>query len=642
MRLELVAADETGVPVVAMTVPLVPVCEAEDAEAVVKDAEPELGGLEITLVAFIAEVTEISVALDEGGTVALDVGGGVAETMVLLLVGGMIVEMTELVGATVPELVGPTVTTEVWLPTVDRGTELLEPKMLEIMLPRSVVEAVGVEVGVVEGGDVERDTPVEAGPVTPEVDVGTVESADPEVDQSVKLEITEESDESIEDTIAGVEVGTMPEITDEISDWIEDTTDEMAESVVDDGTLEEVGLPETVIAEGTNDDVPVTESVPEVGLDGEETALESETAEDVTTLASDVEAGSADVVGATIEDTSELIPDKIELRRDGMNPIAVVVLEAGSVEPPVPVKEIPDVELAAAVEPPVPVNETPDETALSELEVEVAAVDPPEPVKDTPDVTPVDVAGSDSVEVLDDPNMPPGPKRIALAELDADDVVAGSLLAELAVGVTITEGTVPVDATEEVEAVDEEATADTLLVDETETAETVGWASVSGADPVDAAEDTAEETGSEKETVGRITVSGIAADDALESLATAFAVVDGASVESGFTIVVWETITVVTPSVLELEERPSRDESVLSKGLPLVVAAELPVPELDADPDEDASCVPVPVIVSKKSDNELELVDRFVEDEELEELEELELRDSWEVDFAGTVVNVEL
>jgi len=87
-------------------------------------------------------------------------------------------------------------------------------------------------------------------------------------------------------------------------------------------------------------------------------------------------------------------------------------------------------------------------------------------------------------------------------------------------------------------------------------------------------------------------------------------------------------------------ERPNRDDIALSSELEPVVPAELEL-ELDADPDEDASCCvvePVPVIDSKTLNSELELVDRFVEDEEDEELE---IRDSWEVVFAGTVVNVE-
>jgi len=91
-------------------------------------------------------------------------------------------------------------------------------------------------------------------------------------------------------------------------------------------------------------------------------------------------------------------------------------------------------------------------------------------------------------------------------------------------------------------------------------------------------------------------------------------------------------------------ERPNRDDIVLSSELEPVVLVELELElelELDADPDEDASCCvvePVPVIDSKTLNSELELVDRLVEDEEDEELE---IRDSWEVVFAGTVVNVE-
>lgn len=122
--------------------------------------------------------------------------------------------------------------------------------------------------------------------------------------------------------------------------------------------------------------------------------------------------------------------------------------------------------------------------------------------------------------------------------------------------------------------------------------------------------------------------------------------VDGVGVESGATTVVCEITTVVTPSTLEDEaelDRPNRDDTTLSNELDPVVPAD-PEPELDADPDEDASCCvvePVPVIDSKTLNNELE--DRFVEEEEDEEDDddELEIKDSCEVVFAGTVVNVE-
>lgn len=105
---------------------------------------------------------------------------------------------------------------------------------------------------------------------------------------------------------------------------------------------------------------------------------------------------------------------------------------------------------------------------------------------------------------------------------------------------------------------------------------------------------------------------------------------DGAVVESGATTVVCETTTVVTPSTLEdVDElgRLNRDEIALSSELDPVVPAD-PELELDADPDEDASCCvvePVPVIDSRTLNNELELVDRFVEDDEDEELD---IRDS--------------
>lgn len=122
---------------------------------------------------------------------------------------------------------------------------------------------------------------------------------------------------------------------------------------------------------------------------------------------------------------------------------------------------------------------------------------------------------------------------------------------------------------------------------------------------------------------------------------TAFAVVDGAGVESDPTTVVCEITTVVTPSTLEDDaelERPSKDDIAFSNELDPVVLVDAE-PELDADPDEDVSVVePVPVIDSKTVRSELELDDRFVEEEDDEELD---IKDSWEVVFAGTVVNVE-
>lgn len=434
------------------------VAEEPDAvvrETVVSETIPELDRLTTTVE--LTEALEISLEPDVAETVTLvgaEVGGAVTEAMVLLLVGGTTVEIpvSLLFGAEVTTLdktledvgmlvggpVIPSLVDEGGCAVVVTGTELLEPKMLEIMLPRSVV---GLEVGletrtseVVIGGSTPVEaTPVEAGPVNPDV----VVSAELEitVDPGSTEEATEdaESVEALTEDAESVEVGRTVEITDETSEAIEETNEDNGSAVVvgaDEATLESVVLTET--AESVADVFDAIESVPVV----------TEAAEDAT-LESAVVIGAEELVGETTDDTSELTSENTELSKDGMNPRPVEV-EAAAVEPPVPVNEIPDVVVAGAVDPPVPVNETPEETSISELET-VGAVDPAVPVKETPEVSEVGVAvavavaASEEVEV--DPKTPPGPNVIALPELEAEDAAEeSSLVDELAVGVTMVAG----------------------------------------------------------------------------------------------------------------------------------------------------------------------------------------------------------
>lgn len=518
----MICAEEADVAV-AIVVPLLEVVSdasdeaevAEEPEAVVKETVAELVGL-TTAVELTA--LEISVEPDVGETVTLVgavVGEVVTEAIVLLLVGGTtvvmpvslltggaeVMEVTTL-DAEIAELVGVTL-----LPTsvVVTGTELLVvPKMLEMMLPRSVV-GLDVESGASEVV-VERGTPVEADPDTPEVTVGAelettdeAGSTDEATEDAESVEVTKDAESvaATEDT-ESVEVDATVDTTDEASEASEETTDDTGSAVdvgADEATLESVALTET--AESVADVFDTIESVPV-----------AETAEDAT-LEMPVVDGAEELVGEAIEESSELRLDTIELKKDGTN--ATLVEPAAAVDPPVPVNEIPDVVVAAAVDPPVPAKEIPEETALSELET-VAAVDPPVPVKETPDVSVVGVAVTESEEVEDDPKTPPGPKVIALPELEADDVaVESSLVVELTVGETIVAGTDPVDATEADEAVGEITTSGTDPVDATEeTAEVwesaldegVGETTTSGMVPVDAT-DAAEDTESlDDETVG--------------------------------------------------------------------------------------------------------------------------------------------
>lgn len=486
---ELVAA-EGEVAVDATTVPLVAVCDAEtaveadnavEAESDVTLPEPVPVGL--TRAVELADVvSEITVALDVGETRV--VGGVVAETMVMLLVGGITEETSLLVGGTeievptetdqgvvvgrtaVAELVAVTVTADEVLPTsLDDGEAtslVVVPKMLEIMLPRPVV-SLDVETAVAdEAVDKATPVPVDAGPDTPEVDVGA--EPVPLNVVATKLETSDEVAESVEET--GEEAGTRVESTEEISEVSIDNKDgKRPEAAVEVGTVESVALAEVVSAES----VPETVAVPATPESVAEVAVDAEPLTPVDVARPDA-VESAEVVGATIEETSELTSDKTELII-GRRPALVELV--GAVTAPVPVNETPEVEAATAVEPPVPVNEMPDETALSVLEapvsvlaVPVAAVDPPVPVNETPELRLDAVEVAESELLVDEVTIPPGAKVIALPELAADDVET-SLIAKLAVGETMIVGTDPVEATDAVDAVGETTIAGTDPVDAT-------------------------------------------------------------------------------------------------------------------------------------------------------------------------------
>lgn len=299
-RLEMICVEEAEVAV-AITVPLLEVVTdaieeadvAKEPESVVRETVPELVGL-VTAVE-LTEALEIPVDPDVVETVTLVVAvvaGVVAEAMVLLLVGGTAVEMpvsllvggaevlevttldaevAEDVGMTLPEVVGVTVLPT---PVVDEGadplvvvtgTELLvDPNMLEMMLPRSVV---GLDVGLETGASevvVEIGTPVEAAPLTPEVDVG----AEPEfTDDAVTADKAIEVDESVEVTedAGPVEVGAALETTDETSEVIGYPKDNRG-SVVDVGA-------DGAALESVADALDATESVPVVVETAEDATL---------------------------------------------------------------------------------------------------------------------------------------------------------------------------------------------------------------------------------------------------------------------------------------------------------------------------------------------------------------------------------
>jgi hypothetical protein len=295
---------------------------------------------------------------------------------------------------------GPVMPVEIAVSVVEMGGMalvvvllLVPPKMLEMMLPRSVVEVVGVETGSTVEIVGEAVTPVEAGPETPK-----------SVDRMELITLSRLVRVGMLETGSIVEVGTtMLEIK-------EERTEVNGKSVTLEGESVETG-----------EAVGETDSVTEVAELAWLTAVEA--------LKSDVGVGSAVDTGR-IDKKSEL--------EIGSTPS--VVEGVGAVDAPVPVKETPAAEVAVGVE------EIPDDTSLTVL-VAVGAVDPPVPVKETPESRLVgeDVMASD-VDV-DDFNIPPGPNVIALPEAEVAEEDT-SLLAVLAVGGITTEGTVPVDAIE--------------------------------------------------------------------------------------------------------------------------------------------------------------------------------------------------
>jgi hypothetical protein len=260
--------DDAEVAVVATTVPFV-VSEAEtdaidvgdvavEAETDVKLVDLDAVGL-TTAVEFVA-VSERTVPLEvDGKEVVVSVlGGEVTETTVLLLVEGVIVPVSLVVGGTevsrvgddvtegeleetmpVPEIVGVVLPTSVveaetlLVGVTELSLVVVEPKMLEIMLPRLVVEVdVGVETPTSDEVVADDVTPVEAGPDTPGVLVGA------ELDTPVLVDVgkveTSDDTESVED-VTGVEVaGTLDVVgaRSEVDDDIKDDKISVAEVVV--------------------------------------------------------------------------------------------------------------------------------------------------------------------------------------------------------------------------------------------------------------------------------------------------------------------------------------------------------------------------------------------------------------------------
>lgn len=510
--------DDGELAVVATTVPLV-VSEAEtdaidvgdeavEAETDVK-LDPDAVGL-TTAVEFVG-VSEMTVPLEVDGKdeVGSVVGGEVTETSVPLFVADVIVPVPLPVGGTEVTRVGDEVTegeldTTIPVPELVGVAEVslavVLPKMLEIMLPRSVVEVdVGVETPTSDDVVAEDVTPVEAGPETPAVVVGA------ELDTPVSVGVRVETSVGVESVgdVTGVEVaGTLVVVgaSTEVNDDIRDDKISVADVVV--GTAVD-----SVVVGTTLDSTPVAEVVVGTGLE--------------TT-------GLVDVVGtalseAVAESDAEVEVGKIEPIMEDKNPGSVV-------------------ELVGAVEAPVPENEMPEETtevALSMLDTLVAE-DAPVPEKLTPDAV-LDsetIVADELVGSVDvDDTTPPGPNVIALPVLE--EATEETLEAELAVGETTTSGTDPVDATE-LEGVGETTTEGALPLEATDATE----ADVSDVDSVDSVEDSVdadeEETVSSEdveEAVGKITLSGIIPVDATELVALAV-VVGGATVESGETSVV--------------------------------------------------------------------------------------------------------
>jgi hypothetical protein len=609
---------------------------AETVEAEVKLVVPELAGL-TTAVEFAVVVPERTVPLEVNGKVELvgSVLGGEVADSVLLVVGGVIVPVSLLVGSEVinvadeltegvvegtmpvPELVGVTLMTDVVLPrsVLEAETGLLvgatselvlvvEPKMLEIMLPRSVVEVVVVGVETPTADDVVADdvTPVEPGPETPAVVVGTELVTPVSVDVVGRLESVDT--ESVEVVTGDEETGTL-EVVVARSELEEIKDDKISVAEVDvDVTL--VSTPVTGVDVGTTlETTPVAELV--VGITVDSTPVAEVVVGSTTEI---IPIGLVEVVG------TEAVPESVVAES-----VAGVVVgttedesEVGNIEP-IMEERIPgsEVELVGAVEAPVPVpvKEIPEEVTVAALSVldTLVAEDAPVPEKLTPDTAleaDTLVADEDVGSVGVDDTTPLGPNVIALLVLGKTAEV--TLEAELAVGETTTAGTDPVDATELEDGVGETITTGALPLEATDATDT----DVSDVDSVDSVEDlvevAAEETLSSKveETVGCTTLSGTVPADP-----TTLAALVGVVVGSGATIVVREIITVVTPSTLDvddLEPVPNSDpENPSSELVPVVPALCVPDDELELEESEEVvSCELVPVIDCRKSERELE------------------------------------
>lgn len=386
------------------------------------------------------------------------------------------------------------------LPLVVVGVaSVLTPRMLEIMLAKSVVGA-------------DEDNPDETG-------VGVGARSEEAVDSAVDGNVEEGriSDKMLESTLVGAELETSEATA--VLDGVTSETDTIPDeaAALDGSTTTALLEASGVLVGKISDSMLETTLVSAAVLDGKT----SDRILDTTLDSAAVLDGVTKVVGLDGSTTTALLEISDAPLLDGES---VAVLKAGSVV------------LGAMT---VPTSERRELIAVmrSGDPVEAAAELPALPVNETPEGSGV-VVGPSFME-LEDVTTPPGPKVIALPEEDAADSTES--VVDVGVGKTMTAGMDPVDATEEsgvlVGRIDTIDCTRDVTGSNTEDNTEVGRTIETGSNPV--AADSGVVVGTSDDAgVGCTIDSGIDPVDATEDSGIAV----GASVDSGVLVAVGCTI----------------------------------------------------------------------------------------------------